>query len=867
MPGAVAGELRFLSSQLAQLALHSEQLSLQHEAELTVLRSEVLELRGAVGAAAEAALGAAEAAVSGAAALSRQAMAPSDARDAQGALRRAPSSVAKAALKSQLSLKVAEMLDSGDVQGDAAYLEKDSGPEAKDVPDEVSEESCGDAQSPLQELSESFKQASHRVHVHIHSASGLRDADLMIGQGSSDPYCVCKVHGRAGAGIKTSVVVNTLNPVWNFEGELEDVKYDDQIEFSLYDEDWLKDDDFLGSVIVEAKSFLVTGFEGQLILQGTGKEDHPSSIRVSILVDENDDEHFQRLVLASQAVWALPDSTKKGSPKKKTFTQRLHSQTSLSNISVTHETSLKFGGELMGAGYMQRMVAKPSASMRQAWDSVSLALVAYDVFMVPFAWSFQIEINIGLFIFQCFTALFWTVDMISTFFTGYYDKGLIEMRIHRIAAHYIKNWFVLDFLLAVLDWVFIILRILEAVSSSSSQTRMLRVLKSIRAIRSVRLLVMFRVSKVVELLGELFEHLRGQVAQNLFALGEAVAVVLSTNHIICCMWYALGRQESQEFTWIKAKNLEDRGIAYKYFTALHWALTQFTPASMDVQPTNTAERVFTLIVDLCGLVAFSTFVSSITTRMTQIRSFNKDQFNRQRELNRYFAENHVSLELGKRIFNFVNDRKAMPEGRVKASAIQALQKLPLKLRQELAVEVFMPCLANHPFMLQLRFLSEGVIRELCNTALTEHTITAGNALFHKGTAGTCLYFVRSGLARYDRGGESLFVSGDMWISEAVLWIEDWLHRGSLKVPKFCEFIAIASSDFRQTMNQVDAGQPRLFMRYYAALFVRDSCEHQTFSMRHSDVWCDRSRICELSDQAHQCSFDHCGGAQGGDGQV
>eukprot|EP00971_Amphidinium_carterae_P245195 4868943-Amphidinium_carterae.1 len=42
------------------------------------------------------------------------------------------------------------------------------------------------------------KESPHKkVYVNVVSARGLRDADSMIGTGTSDPYCICSIAGKA----------------------------------------------------------------------------------------------------------------------------------------------------------------------------------------------------------------------------------------------------------------------------------------------------------------------------------------------------------------------------------------------------------------------------------------------------------------------------------------------------------------------------------------------------------------------------------------------------------------------------------------------------------------------------------------------
>merc|ERR1712176_173624 len=100
------------------------------------------------------------------------------------------------------------------------------------------------------------------------------------------------------------------------------------------------------------------------------------------------------------------------------------------------------------------------------------------------------------------------------------------------------------------------------------------------------------------------------------------------NHYLACFWFFLfmSLQSDHNYvcagtsdcTWTEVAFGGDRNvpIMYAYSTALHWSLTQFTPASMEVTPKNAYERFFNIVVIVMALVIFSSFVSSITQAMT-----------------------------------------------------------------------------------------------------------------------------------------------------------------------------------------------------------------------------------------------------------
>ena len=48
--------------------------------------------------------------------------------------------------------------------------------------------------------------------------------------------------------------------------------------------------------------------------------------------------------------------------------------------------------------------------------------------------------------------MYWTLDILISFFTGFYRDGLIEMRPVKAATQYARTWLLFDAILAGVDW-------------------------------------------------------------------------------------------------------------------------------------------------------------------------------------------------------------------------------------------------------------------------------------------------------------------------------------------------------------------------------------------------------------------------------
>lgn len=65
--------------------------------------------------------------------------------------------------------------------------------------------------------------------------------------------------------------------------------------------------------------------------------------------------------------------------------------------------------------------------------------------------------------------------------------------------------------------------------------------------------------------------------------------VFKVNHFIACGWYAVGTIDFDQGSWTDALR-STPSLGYQYTTSLHWSLTQFTPASMEVRRMRSCPR-------------------------------------------------------------------------------------------------------------------------------------------------------------------------------------------------------------------------------------------------------------------------------------
>jgi len=147
-------------------------------------------------------------------------------------------------------------------------LEGRGGPEAKGIKTPGTVPYVGASAASRPSADPSHK--TDRLHVAIVSARGVRNADWLL-TGKSDPYCTCEIVGKKGSQIRTKVVANNLNPVWDYEAEVTGFEPGNVLLFQVYDDD-IGRDEILGRAMLPSDQFFPAGFAGELPLSEAGKE-------------------------------------------------------------------------------------------------------------------------------------------------------------------------------------------------------------------------------------------------------------------------------------------------------------------------------------------------------------------------------------------------------------------------------------------------------------------------------------------------------------------------------------------------------------------------------------------------------------------
>jgi hypothetical protein len=353
-----------------------------------------------------------------------------------------------------------------------------------------------------------------------------------------------------------------------------------------------------------------------------------------------------------------------------------------------------------------------------------------------------------------------------------------------------------------------------------------RTVKIIRALRLIRLLKLRKIS------ARIYEIVDSEYAFIVIGLCKLLVMILCLNHVIACVWYYLGlttRRLNFKKNWLEDVGLTpvyNTDLAFKYFTSLHWSITQFTPASMDIYATNLVERIFSVCVLFWALLTLSSIIGNITASMTALRIMGHDEMKQTWLLRRHLKGLQLSPQLIERVMKYAEWQQISSKHKVQESQVELMKKISPGLKMEISAESGSPILAHHPLFCHL-FNHVGLQTmpyHICDKALTFLSYAEGDVSFETESEALAMYLIHSGQFDYQILTGAIQLHRPGWLAEAALWTM-WQHRGTLKARRPGKLCSVDAGRFADALRL----HPRTFHlgREYGTRFVEFMNNNQT----------------------------------------
>lgn len=213
----------------------------------------------------------------------------------------------------------------------------------------------------------------------------------------------------------------------------------------------------------------------------------------------------------------------------------------------------------------------PNNPCRMSFELAGFVILLLDLSLMPYVLAWDVATETWYQVVSLLMSLFWTTDMVVTFFSGIYQDGELQLDLHVIARNYARTWFAFDLAIVLCDWSSLLI-LVELETEGLESVKILRFLKFSRVLRGAGVLRMVRMARII---GDYLDRTLTEGSRLLLKFVSAFFTVLFVNHIVCCAFWAIGTgaQTDTGLRWVTTPlpggfMYEEMSTLFQYTTAV-----------------------------------------------------------------------------------------------------------------------------------------------------------------------------------------------------------------------------------------------------------------------------------------------------------
>ncbi|CAJ1381076.1 unnamed protein product [Effrenium voratum] len=376
------------------------------------------------------------------------------------------------------------------------------------------------------------------------------------------------------------------------------------------------------------------------------------------------------------------------------------------------------------------------SAVRLSWDMFLTCLLVYIALLLPFRLAFfednsaagatysLIEVIIDI----CFI-----VDILLTFRTTYCDDDGEEINDwKKVAFHYLRSWFLVDFVTAIpLDYML----------ASADGVKLLKGSKVFKVLKLLRAIKFLKILQATEFGSKLEDVL---LLSSVSRFLEGLRILVSCcflGHLLACLMPILASSFLDRYSY------DGEAVSSRYITTLYWAMTTVTTVGYgDIIPQNDDERIFTMLSMMVGGAFYGYVVGNISVILAS-RDVNRQAHKQRLHLIYAWLLHHrFPKPLRQRLWIYY---KTLVKNKAALDDSAIFNELSPELRQDVAQYLVPPDLLNH---LLFQNVPSSVIVRLV-PILQQITAQPSERITSYGSMGSGMFVILDGIAIMDPNAE------------------------------------------------------------------------------------------------------------------
>ncbi|XP_061122732.1 potassium/sodium hyperpolarization-activated cyclic nucleotide-gated channel 3 isoform X1 [Syngnathus typhle] len=444
-------------------------------------------------------------------------------------------------------------------------------------------------------------------------------------------------------------------------------------------------------------------------------------------------------------------------------------------------------------------IIHPYSNFRFYWDLVMLLLMMSNLVILPWGITFFEDQNtIPWITFNMLSDTLFLMDLVFNFRTGILgEDSHIILDPKCIRLHYLRSWFLVDFISSIpVDYIFLVVD-LESLQDSTDVYRTARALRIVRFTKILSLLRLLRLSRLIRYIHQWEEmfNMTYDLASAVVRIVNLIGMMLLLCHWDGCLTFMVPMlQDFPADCWVSKNNMVNATWHIQYSYALFMAMSHMLCIGYGANsPEGMTDVWLTMISMVVGATCYAMFLGHATNLVQSLDASHRHYQEKYKQVEQYMSFHKLPADLRQRIHEYYEQRfqgKMFDEDSI-------LGELSDPLKEEIVSYNCRGLVANMPLFAN----TDPHFVTVILTKLHFEVFQPADFIVREGTLGRKMYFIQHGtVVVIPRGSKEIRLSDGAYFGEICL-LTQGRRTASVKAETYCRLYSLSVDSFNEVLEE------------------------------------------------------------------